>query len=119
MLDGQCREMHIRHVVGAQTALADAASQHLAVPWGGRRQPYRVCVEPGLYLLPGVGDCLGFGEQARVGDQAHKGEQAHPGQTDAHRTGQLLLEPPPGTLVLRKGRHVGIDQQVRIDRDHR
>src|SRR2546427_1464272 len=85
----------------------------------GLGNPDRGTIEPFLHLAPGGGEGLGALEYPRVGDQPHVRQQARPGEPHGCRAIQPLIQPGARGFVLGKRGDASIEEQIRVDQNHR
>jgi hypothetical protein len=58
-------------------------------------------------------------EHPRGCHDSQEGPQREPGEADEFRPGERSLQPSPALLMLFRSRMIGVEQQVRVNEDHR
>ena len=119
MLHGERRKVCIRDEVPECLSLFEQCLQHRPVALGGMDQPYARLIEPALHAAHCLIEIQWSLEDAGIGADANERTQHIPGQ--AHRRGTRQLRIPPGArgLVLRTQLIFRVQDEVRIDEDHR
>ena len=102
MFNCESGKMRVLHEVGLHARIAEKLSEHRAMVLSRLRKPYALGINPVADLLPGGRYGLGPLEYARIRGDSQKRKEAGPGQSDGRHAVQTLVEPLPGTLVLRK-----------------
>jgi hypothetical protein len=100
------------------TVLHETA-QDLPVPLARLEDAGRGLGEPGGNRRFGLGRRKRTVEDAGIGGDPQEGPQREPGEADEVGPRERRLEPGPASLVLRRSRMIGVEQQVRVDEDQR
>src|SRR4028119_1452777 len=75
--------------------------------------------KPGLHGLDGLFDREWIGKGAPVRRDPKKGEEGGPGDPDLFAARKDLLDPAPGRRVEGARQIVGVDEEIRVEKDHR
>jgi hypothetical protein len=94
------------------------AFEHSRVFVGRMLDPDTLCGEPVTDLPPGLDDRPGALKDARVGYDAKKCHERALRKRDRRRATQPIVGPCLGGVVLRHARCGGVDEKVRINKDH-
>lgn len=119
MLDRERCEVGVRNVAMLLPAREDQALEDLVVMRAGHQNEDGLALEPLTHQSPGFGEGGGELMDPRVGGQAEERQKARSGKTDCLRSVQPIFEPARCGVVLGIFVYAVVEQQVRIDQDHR
>jgi len=119
MLERDCGEDGVHDQWAGSLSVAHETAQDVPVSFARIENPCGGLVEPGGNRRFGFGRGKRTFEHARICRDPEEGPQRKPGEANEIRPREYRFEPSPAFLVLLRPRMVGIEQQVRVDEDHR
>ena len=111
--------MSVRYEVRPHSIACQQCSQNGSVPFPRKGNPDGLTVQPLFHLVPSARERLRPLEDPRICYQPNETQQAGPRQAHTRVPVQLRVEPPPGGAVLRESGDVRIDEEIRIEENHR
>src|SRR4051794_29889769 len=110
--------MRVRHEIAMHAGCDEQLSQHVRMTFGRGRRPYRLSREPSRHALPRGGHWHGRPDYTRIRHKPEIPEQACPRQTNGSGAIELIIEPLPGCLILRKSGDARINEHVDVNQYH-
>ncbi len=98
--------------------MGNKSFQYGGVAFGRLRNPHGVGADPIFDLSPCIADRFRLFKYAGIAHQTNKGEQTRPRQPHTTRSRKLGIKPGSGCDMIGERAHMGIHEQIRINKDH-
>jgi hypothetical protein len=119
MFDRQRGKMGVGHKVGGGTSFLEHSFKENPVMIGWSSQSHARLVKPALHTITSLFNVERSPMQARVRANPDESVQHGPAETHLRLTAELRIPPVPCDGVMFGRTVFGIEQQIRINEDHR
>ena len=119
MFEGDRGEDGIHDERAGSLSVAHKTAQDVPVPFARVENPCGWLAEPGRDRRFGFGGGKWAFEHARTCCNPKEGPQRKPSEANEVRSREYGFEPGSAFLMLLRPRMIGVEQQVRVDEDHR